>query len=175
MTLLRYNAPEAQPSNPFMYAAIQCDEVDEFARGLPTVFEAQAPEIQAMTFFAIFAGMSKERGRIVAYHISNEDRWRPQPILRGHFGSPDANAKFAGYYDSVATAGPAERGEDVERFHAAMGRHLAAVDRGGGYGPDRKIGGWLHTGRIDANGIVIKDVCDLDKRFHQETLGEAAA
>jgi hypothetical protein len=51
----------------------------------------------------------------------------------------------------------------VEMFHQDLGRHIAGVAKGGGYGKrEPLIGGWLHTGRIDATGICIKDMWDLD-------------
>ena len=65
----------------------------------------------------------------------------PQRITGGHFGSPDGDPDYPGYEEVYRLAPVAERGVNVLQFHTALAQHIATIDKAGGHGSHRKIGG----------------------------------
>jgi len=158
----------ALQSDLFVYeGAMKAENVDALAGLLPAHFSMLPASIRKEGFNVFFAGWSPQHNRIVGYCASYASEMASELLRHGHMMLPEADDRFVG---NEHLAGHALHGEHVEAMHEAVAEHMMVLQGGGGYSYTR-LGGVLHTMRVDRAGITMRELRDLDAH-HQRPVSE---
>jgi len=136
---------DGQTRDVIALAATESADVDAMGDVLPRLFASFPRSLRDRPWFAVWAGWSPSLRRIVGF-TSSTSEMTPAAILSHHIASPPLDAT---YMLAFVDARIAEAHEHMAR--RAMARMPS-------------IGGTLHMAKIDPHGIVIRDVCDLDRK-----------